>query len=77
MSKYKPQRELNPTPANQLVALTTKIEEVIANEPVMLAMSTLISAAHRLETCRHYGNEHKAAKILEEVFRDIATNSEN
>jgi len=75
MSKYKPTLELNPTPANQLVGLVSKIEELVANEPVWLAMSALISAAHRLETCQHSGNEHKAAKALESVFKDIATES--
>ena len=77
MSEYNPQYELHPTPTNQLVVLVTKIEELIANEPVMLAMSPLVSAALRLETCRRSGNERKAAKVLEGVFKDIATKSEN
>ena len=77
MSKYNTSYELHPTPTNQLVALVTKIEGLIANEPAMLAMSALISAALRLETCKCYGNERKAAKVLENVFKDIATKSEN
>ena len=77
MSEYNTSYEFNPTPTNQLVALVTKIEKLIANEPVMLAMSALISAALRLETCQRSGNEHKAAKVLESVFKDIASKSEN
>lgn len=77
MSEYNPQFELHPTPTNQLVALVSKIEGLIANEPVMLAMSALVSAALRLETCQRSGNERKAAKVLEAVFKDIATKSDN
>jgi hypothetical protein len=77
MSEYNTSYEFNPTPTNQLVALVTKIEELIANEPFTLAMSALVSAALRLETCKRYGDERKAAKILEAVFKDIATKSDN
>jgi len=76
MSEYNTSYELHPTPTNQLVSLVTKIEELIANEPVMLAMSALVSAALRLETCQRSGNEREAAKVLEAVFKDIATKSE-
>jgi hypothetical protein len=37
MSKYKTELELNPSPNNPLVALTTKIETLVENEPINLA----------------------------------------
>jgi len=77
MDKLNIRRELNPTPKNPLVALTTKIEELIANEPVVLAMSALLSAALRLETCRRNGNERAAAECLARTLDEIARTSNN
>jgi hypothetical protein len=52
MSNYKSLMETNPTPNNPLVALTTKIEELIASERFEVALSALVSAALRLETAK-------------------------
>ena len=77
MSNYKPELELNPTPNDPLVVLTTKIEELIEVEPFDLAMSALISAALRLETCQHDGNQRAAAQKLARALNSIAGKSNN
>jgi len=71
MRKYNMRLELNPTPNNPLVKLTTKIEKVIEEEPLNLAMSALVSAALRLETHLCAGNERAAAWSLVRTFEDI------
>lgn len=71
MKKYKPELELNPTPDNELVELTTKIEDAIMEEPLNLAMSALVSATLRLETHLCAGNERRAAYNLARTFDDI------
>jgi len=77
MSKYKLELEPNPTPNNPLVVLTTKIEELIEEEPFNLAMSALISAALRLEILRHDSDRCEAAKELARTLACIAGKSEN
>jgi hypothetical protein len=77
MSKYKPTFVPNPTPSNPLVALVTKIEALIAGESFDLALSALVSAALRLETCKCNGNEWVAAKALALALEDIASKSNN
>jgi hypothetical protein len=77
MSKYKPQFEPNPTPDNPLVELTTKIEELIMEEPLNLAMSALVSATLRLETHLCAGNERAAAWSLARTFEDILHKYQN
>ena len=41
MSNYKPELELDPTPDNPLVMLTSKIEKLLEREPVRLSLSAL------------------------------------
>jgi len=77
MSKYQTRLELNPTPGNPLVALTSKIETLIEKEPIGLAMSALVSAALRLETIQRNGNQREAAQRLARAFADIAQRCEN
>jgi len=67
----------NPTADNPLVALTTKIESLIENEEVMLAMSALTSAILRIELAKCDGNQRRAAQSLAHTFEDIARKSEN
>jgi hypothetical protein len=69
--------EINPSPDNPLVKLTTKIEALVLDEPMGLAMSALLSAAHRMETMIRHGNQRAAAEYLARVFRDIARSCEN
>ena len=76
MSNYKPELELNPTPDNPLVMLTSKIEKLLEREPVRLSLSALLSAALRLETAMVL-DRREAAKALESVFKAIASKSEN
>ena len=67
MSEYHARLELNPTPNNPLVALTTKIETLVeneANEDIDLAMSALFSALLRLESAKCDGNTRRAAMRL-------------
>ena len=77
MRNYNPQMETNPTPNNPLVALTTKIEELIASERFEVALSALVSAALRLETVKCDGNPQKAAEHLAHMFGQIARKSGN
>ena len=72
-----PQFEPNPTSNNPLVKLTSKIEEVIAQERVELALSALVSAALRLETAKCDGNPQKAAERLAHALKQIARKSGN
>ena len=74
---YETRLELHPTPDNELVRLTSKIEEVIAQERVELGLSALISAALRLEMCLCDGNEQKAAERLAHALKQIARKSSN
>jgi hypothetical protein len=70
--------ELNPTPSNPLVVLTDKIEELLAQEPIQLALSALISAAMKLETYgKCNGNRREAAEKLAGAFKQIARRGEN
>jgi hypothetical protein len=77
MSNYKSLMETNPTPNNPLVALTTRIEEVIASERFEVALSALVSAALRLETAKCGGNTAKAAEHLAHALKQIARKSGN
>jgi len=77
MSNYNPQFESNPTPDNPLVALTTKIEELIASERFEVALSALVSAALRLESAKCDGNTQKAAEQLAHALKQIARKSGN
>jgi len=74
---YTPQFEPNPTPNNPLVKLTTKIEEVLAQEPAGLVTSALVSAVMRLETAKCDGNVRKAALRLAYTFKQIADQGNN
>jgi hypothetical protein len=80
MSAYKPRLELNPTTDNPLVALTTKIENLLAAEPdatVQLAMSALVSAILRIEMVKSDSSKRKAAQNIAHVFERIARTCEN
>jgi hypothetical protein len=74
---YKPRMEPNITADNPLVKLTDRIEAVIAQERVELAMSALLSAMLRAETAKCGGNTREAAEHLAHAFRQIARNSNN
>jgi hypothetical protein len=71
MSYYIPHPVL-PTPNNPLIKLTDQIEEVVAQEPALLALSALASAALRLETFKCNGNRREAAERLAYAFMQIA-----
>jgi hypothetical protein len=78
MSDWKTNVEPDPTPDNPLVVLTTKIENLIANEDVMLAMSALVSAILRTEAAIKYGGDQRQAAFgLARLFENIARKSEN
>jgi hypothetical protein len=77
MRNYKFELELNPTPNNPLVVLTTKIEDLIANEEIGLAVSALASAILRLEILKCNGNQREAAMALARAFKNIARTCEN
>jgi hypothetical protein len=58
--------------------MTTKIENLIANEDVMLAMSALVSAVLRAEAAIKYGGDQRQAVFsLARVFENIARKREN
>jgi hypothetical protein len=54
MSNYGTRPEPNPTPDNPLVALSTKIETLLASETndIGLAMSALVSSLLRIERAK-------------------------
>jgi hypothetical protein len=70
-------RELNPSADNPLVKLTSKIEALVEDEPIGLALSALMSATHRMAILTHHGNDCEAAKYLARAFQDIARSCEN
>jgi hypothetical protein len=80
MSEYKPRPELNPTADNPLVALTTKIENLLAAEsdaPVQLAMSALVSAILRIEVVKSNCSQREAAQKIARAFEHVARTCEN
>jgi hypothetical protein len=77
MSEYQISLEPNPTPTNPLVALTTKIEDLIENEPDNLAMSALVSALLRLESAKCGCDTRGAAMRLYCVFKNLIRNCNN
>jgi hypothetical protein len=77
MSEYLTRLEPHTSPNNPLVALTTKIETVVENEEVELAMSALFSAIMRLEIRLCEGDTHRAAMGLVTLFKDVMRSCEN
>jgi hypothetical protein len=77
MNKYEIRFEPTPSEKNPLVVLTDKIEELIAQEPVGLAISALVTATMRLEMVQRDGNQRAAAERLARAFADIARKSAN